>query len=373
MVFLDKAHCYGRKKPPVRNEGRTMDIKRTVKQYYGEILQGTRDLKTGACCTGEAIPGHIQEVLPLIDDEIRTKFYGCGSPIPLHIKGLKVLDIGCGTGRDCYIMSKLVGQDGFVYGIDMTENQLAVANRHIEKQTRRFGLKRPNVRFILDDMASIEKHFTKESLNLVTSNCVLNLGEDKELILQQVYEVLQPGGEFYFSDIYADRRVPDEIKNNEVLYGECLGGALYDRDFERIARKVGFLDPRVVVKQVLPINNETVKRLVGTITFYSITYRLWKLEGLEDSWEDYGQTAVYHGGIPESPTVFVLDENHVFKKKKPERICGNTARMLTQTRFNPFFKVTEYSTVHLGAFRHSLTTGGETTRPQPNKNCCSWT
>ena len=360
----------GNEKPPVRDEGGTMDIKRTVKQYYGEILQGTTDLKTGACCTGEAIPEYIKEILPLINDEIQTKFYGCGSPIPLLIKGLKVLDIGCGTGRDCYIMSKLIGEDGFVYGIDMTENQLAVANSNIEKQTRTFGLKRPNVRFILDNMESIEKHFTKKSLNLVTSNCVVNLAEDKELILQQVYEVLQPGGEFYFSDIYADRRVPDEVKNNEVLYGECLGGALYDRDFEMIARKVGFSDPRVVVKRVLPINNDTVKRLVGTITFYSITYRLWKLEGLEESWEDYGQTAVYLGGIPESPTVFKLDENHVFEQDRPERICGNTTLMLTQTRFKPFFKVTGDSTEHLGAFSNCSTTASETTRLQLNKSCC---
>jgi SAM-dependent methyltransferase len=199
-------------------------------------------------------------------------------------------------------------------------------------------------------MESIEKHFAGASLDLVTSNCVVNLAEDKEVILQQVYNVLQSGGEFYFSDVYADRRIPDSVKTNEILYGECLGGALYYRDFERIANKVGFADPRVVVKQLIPLNNDAVKKLVGNITFYSITYRLWKLEGLEGTCEDYGQTATYLGGIAETPSAFQLDGNHLFEQNKTERICGNTALMLSKTRFKQFFKVTGDFRKHLGAF-----------------------
>ena len=123
-------------------------------------------------------------------------------------------------------------------------------------------------------MESIEKHFSGESLDLVTSNCVINLAEDKEVILQQIYNVLQSGGEFYFSDVYADRRIPVTIKTNEMLYGECLGGALYYRDFERIARKVGFADPRVVVKKMISVNNDAVKRLYrgNYVLFHHISF-----------------------------------------------------------------------------------------------------
>lgn len=101
----------------------------TVKKYYGEVVQKTSDLKTDACCTADALPIHIKKILPLIENEIKSKYYGCGSPIPLCIEGLKILDLGCGTGRDCYVMSKLVGPKGFIYGIDMTENQIAVAGK----------------------------------------------------------------------------------------------------------------------------------------------------------------------------------------------------------------------------------------------------
>lgn len=86
-----------------------------VKKYYGEVVQKTSDLKTGACCSKEG-PSYIGEVLPLINDEVKTRYYGCGSPIPLCLEDLEILDLGSGTGRDCYVMSKLAGQEGFVYG-----------------------------------------------------------------------------------------------------------------------------------------------------------------------------------------------------------------------------------------------------------------
>jgi arsenite methyltransferase len=209
----------------------------TVKKYYGEVVQKTSDLKTDACCTADVMPIHIKKVLPLIENEIKSKSYGCGSPIPLCIEGLRILDLGCGTGRDCYVMSKLVGPKGFICGIDMTKNQIAVADKYVDKQTEAFGYKRPNVKFILDYIENLGEHFGKESLDVATSNCVINLAEDKEIILQKVHEVLKFGGEMYFSDVYVDRRVQKSIARDPVLRGECLGGALYYRDFETIAKR----------------------------------------------------------------------------------------------------------------------------------------
>jgi len=342
----------------------------TVKKYYGEVVQKTSDLKTDACCTTDALPVHIKKILPLIENEIKSKYYGCGSPIPLCIEGLKILDLGCGTGRDCYVMSKLVGPKGFVYGIDMTENQIAVAGKYVDKQNEVFGYSRPNVKFILDYIENLSKYFEKESQDVVTSNCVINLAEDKEIILQKVYEVLKFGGEMYFSDVYADRRVPKSIARAPVLRGECLGGALYYRDFETIAKKAGFADPRIVSRKFININNPRIKNMVGNIQFYSITYRLWKLKDLENACEDYGHIAVYNGQMSESPFKFELDDEHVFYKNKPERVCGNTAIMLSRTRFKEYFQIMGSFKEHFGAFKDCLTVKRNSEADVVNSGCC---
>ncbi len=328
----------------------------TVKKYYGEELKGTSDLKTGACCTPDSYPPHIKDALAYIAPEIKQKYYGCGSPIPLLLEGLKVLDIGCGTGRDCYIISKLTGENGFVYGIDMTWNQIEVAIKYLDEQTRRFGYKKPNLRFINDYIENIGIHIPANYLDLVISNCVVNLIGDKEGVIRQVYRILKDGGEFYFSDIYADRRLPDEMRKNPLLYGECLGGALYWKDFERLARKAGFIDPRIVSKRVVEIKNDDITNLIENVTFYSITYRLWKIPGLEDACEDYGHIAIYKGGVKESPFRFMLDGSHIFEKDKPERVCGNTALMLSNTRFKDYFDIIGSFKKHLGLFVECRTT-----------------
>jgi ubiquinone/menaquinone biosynthesis C-methylase UbiE len=340
----------------------------TVKKYYGEVVQKTSDLKTDACCTLDALPVHIKDVLPLIEDEIKSKYYGCGSPVPLSIEGLKILDLGCGTGRDCYVMSKLVGPKGFVYGIDMTKNQIAVADKYVEKQTEVFGYSKPNVKYIYEYIENLSKYFEKESLDIVTSNCVINLAEDKEVIWQKVYDVLRFGGEMYFADVYTDRRVPNSITRDPILRGECLGGALYYRDFERITKKVGFTDPRIVSRKIIHINNPQIKDMVGNIKFCSMTYRLWKLKDLENACEDYGHIAVYNGQMPESPFKFELDDGHVFYKNKPERVCGNTANMLSGTRFKQYFQIIGSFKEHFGAFRSQSSV--DMKKLDQSSNCC---
>ena len=173
--------------------------------------------------------------------------------------------------------------------------------------------------------------------------------------MQQIFDVLKHGGEFYFSDVYADRRVPAHIARNEVLYGECLGGALYYKDFERIARRVGFTDVRVVDSRTITINNPEIEQLVENITFLSVTYRLWKLRELEDVCEDYGHIAIYRGGIPFSLFKYELDREHVFYKNKPERVCGNTAMMIQNTRLGKYFEIVGNFSEHFGAFEDCAT------------------
>ena len=119
-----------------------------LQEYYGRILSGLKDLKTNACCCGEeAMPRTIRPILKEIDTEIIERFYGCGSPIPSALHGCTVLDLGCGSGRDVYIASRLVGENGYVIGVDMTDEQLEIARKHIDSQTARFGYRKTNVDF----------------------------------------------------------------------------------------------------------------------------------------------------------------------------------------------------------------------------------
>lgn len=344
------------------------EILENVREYYGKTLKGTKDLKTNACCSSESLPEKHRGVLAEIDQEVLEKFYGCGSPIPEAIEGCTVLDIGCGTGRDVYLLSRLIGPEGSVIGIDMTDEQLEVARRHRDTQMKRFGYERPNVDFrkgYMEDLTACG--IEDNSVDVVISNCVINLSPDKERVFSEIFRVLKPGGELYFSDVFSGRRLPDALRKDPVLYGECLGGALYVEDFRRLLGKLGCSDYRIVSKRPIALDNQEIEEKAGMIDFYSITARVFKLDNLEDICEDYGQSAVYLGTIPGSPHRFVLDDHHVFEAGKPMLVCGNTSAMVGETRYGRHFRVTGDRSVHFGPFPCTPTASKDTSG---DGSCC---
>jgi len=119
----------------------------SVKDYYGKVLSNSKDLMTNACCTTDSMPVYLREKLKNIHSDIQDKFYGCGSPIPYELEGKTVLDLGCGTGRDVYLMAQLVGPKGKVIGIDMTDDQLDVARKYEDYHHKKFGFKKSNMEF----------------------------------------------------------------------------------------------------------------------------------------------------------------------------------------------------------------------------------
>ena len=340
-----------------------------VKEYYGKTLQSNEDLLSGACCALDKPPAEVRNVLPLIADEILTKFYGCGSPLPPLLEDMTVLDLGCGTGRDVYIASKLVGGAGRSIGVDMTTEQIEVARKYQDEQRERFGYKSSNVTLLqgyIEDLKSLG--IEDNSVDVVISNCVINLSPAKEQVFKEIYRVLKPGGELFFADVFSDRRIPDLLANDPVLHGECLGGALYTEDFRRIMQKCGWADFRYTSIRNLDLGSGKIGEKLGFATFSSRTVRAFKLADLEDICEDYGQVAYYNGSISGYPHFFDLDDHHRFITGKPMLVCGNTASMLTNTRYATAFKVIGNRDTHFGAFENcgSDNSGSETA----SGSCC---
>jgi SAM-dependent methyltransferase len=323
-----------------------------AQSYYGKVLGSTGDLRTDACCTTDAPPPRVAAALANVHPEVRARYFGCGLTAPLGLAGARVLDLGCGSGQDAYVLAQLVGESGTIVGVDATREQLSVARDHEEWHRARFGYAKSNVRFLDGDITKLGGlGLALGSFDVIVSNCVINLVDDKRAVFEAAFDLLKTGGELYFSDVYADRRVPASLRRDPVLHGECLAGALYWNDFLRLAKAAGFHDPRLVADRPIAASDPAIAAKVGAIRFFSATYRLFKLGGLESACEDYGMAVRYLGGIEGAEDVFVLDNHHALERGRVFPVCGNTLRMLRDTRFAPHFEVFGDESRHLGIFK----------------------
>mmetsp|Transcript_23589 Transcript_23589/g.53841 ORF Transcript_23589/g.53841 Transcript_23589/m.53841 type:complete len:260 (-) Transcript_23589:169-948(-) len=241
----------------------------------------------------------------------------------------------------------------------MTDAQLDVAREHETWHARSFGYSAANTRFLRGYVERLEElDVAPGSVDVIVSNCVINLSPDKEAVLRGCLRLLKPGGELYFSDVYADRRVPRVLREHAVLWGECLSGALYWNDFQNLARKVGFGDPRLVEDAPITVENAKLEEVVAPhrVKFFSATYRLFLIPELEPHCEDYGQAVVYRGTVPHCPAAFALDDHHEMETGKVFPVCGNTYRMLHDTRFQDHFDFIGSWEKHYGIYEGCGTT-----------------
>ena len=219
---------------------RTADeIKDAVKEHYGG-----RARTLSSCCgdASESALGH-RDVLYLTDETKdlpeTVASYGCGNPTAIAglQEGEAVLDLGSGAGLDCFIAAKAVGPAGRVIGLDMTPDMLKLANENKAK------LGATNVEFRQGEMEAMP--LEDASVNVVISNCVINLSPDKDAVFRESFRVLTPGGRFHVSDIVLSRGLTDGERDDLALWAGCASGALLESDYLGRLVQAGFTDVRV--------------------------------------------------------------------------------------------------------------------------------
>ena len=245
------------------------------RDYYGNVLQGSGDLRTDACCTLEQPSPAFAAALANVHPIVKARYYGCGLVAPTMIRNAAILDLGSGAGQDAYVLAQMVGAGGRIVGVDATSQQLAVAEGHRAWHAERFGF--ANVAFHEGDIEHLDAlPLAPGSFDVIVSNCVINLVADKGAVFRAAHRLLKPGGEMYFSDVYADRRLPAAWRDDPVLHGECLAGASYWGDFVALAKACSFADPRLVTDRPLAVTDPAIAEVVAGTAFFSATWRLFK-------------------------------------------------------------------------------------------------
>ena len=247
------------------------DLKQTIKEKYGDAAARVKDGSiSGSCCGTSACCGATTAAWDpitanLYDEHERAGLpaeailasLGCGNPTALaELKsGEVVLDLGSGGGIDVLLSAKRVGPTGKVYGLDMTDDMLTLANENKSQA----GVE--NVEFLKGDIEQIP--LPDESVDVIISNCVINLSVDKRKVLAEAFRVLKPGGRFAVSDVVVRGLVAPEVRNNMELWIGCIAGALEEQEFIRLLREAGFAKPSIEPTRIYKAE-DAVAFLAGT-------------------------------------------------------------------------------------------------------------
>jgi arsenite methyltransferase len=229
-------------------------VEAAVREKYGEVA---RSVGTKGCCgpvacgCGDPISSNLYEPAEIagIPADAVAASRGCGNPSALVDlePGQIVLDLGSGGGIDVLLSARRVGPTGKVYGLDLTPEMLALAREN----QRKAGA--TNVEFLEGTIESIP--LPDESVDLIISNCVINLSTDKDAVLREAFRVLKPGGRFAVSDVVIRGDLPEEIRRSMELWVGCVAGALHDREYETRLREAGFVDVDVEPWRVYSVND----------------------------------------------------------------------------------------------------------------------
>jgi ubiquinone/menaquinone biosynthesis C-methylase UbiE len=225
-------------------------IKEFVKNRYSKLAKRGCSCNTSlsACCPDAKnnyarVIGYSDEELNDLPDTVLNTLAGCGNPTALADlkEGETVLDLGSGGGIDAFLAAKKVGASGKVIGVDMTEEMIALANENKEKMHAK------NVEFRLGEIEDLPVE--DNSVDVIISNCVINLSPDKDKVFRGAFKALKPGGRMLISDIVTQGVLPDEIRENLELWAGCVAGALKEEEYLKKIRNAGFDGVQILSKQ----------------------------------------------------------------------------------------------------------------------------
>ncbi len=370
-----------------------------VRQRYAA---GAKERADKLCCPVE----YDSELLTAIPQEVIERDYGCGDPSRYLREGETVLDLGSGTGKICFIAAQTVGPKGKIIGIDMTDEMLELARRNAPIVAERIGYS--NVQFrkgriqdlaldleLLDrelkrnpitDAASFlaadelaqelrVKHplIASDSIDVVVSNCVLNLVEpkSKRQLFEEIFRVLKKGGRALICDIVSDEEVPEEMQDDPELWSGCISGALTEEGCLVAFENAGFYGIQILKRDRNPW------RTVRGIEFRSCTIEAFK--GKQGECFERNQAVIYRGPFKE----VLDDDNHRMERGKHYAVCDKTYNLYKKAPYNEFFEFVDPRVdVPLAeakpfdcsrtARRHPKETKGQDydATTEPNNTCC---
>ncbi len=323
----------------------------SYQSYYDTVAQaqGPDPQATARTCNAEgAIPGEAQDKLFNVSAEIKNTFHEFGAPLPPLLEDCTVVDLCCGRGRDTYLAAQLVGSAGKVIGVEPNAKWLDIAQKYHAKEIKQFGYGESNVDLVQgvpEDLSFI----ADGSVDVVISNCTFNLSPDKGAYIAEVKRILKPQGEWYFTDVFTDRRIPQATSDDIANVALRLGGALFIEDFRRMAQQAGFHDPRYVVTRKTPVSEEEAA-IFPDIAFATITCRLINSELTSDHCEDYGEEIVYDGSLPDYPDFFLYDKDIKLLTGQPRHTCDNISVLASEgCRYAKVLSVKGDRSVHYGS------------------------
>ena len=239
------------------------EVKKFVKKRYGEIAKAGVSCCPSCECEPSLIEfgkkiGYSEEDLRSVP-EASNMGLGCGNPVALATlrEGETVLDLGSGGGVDVFLAAKRVGPKGKAIGVDMTEEMIRIAKSTADK----YGY--TNVEFRLGEIENLPVE--DGSVDVIISNCVINLSVDKQKVFQEAYRVLKTGGRIMISDLVTEGKLPEEIKKSFEAWGECVAGALEKDEYLDAIRKAGFKKVKVVSESSYDFVSEELKGKITSV------------------------------------------------------------------------------------------------------------